>query len=96
MLYSFPCRNDLNIACAVHQIVFTSVSGSMVRYNVDNNPNGNIDGIQPTTNSTQFSNESYLAPIQEPNIHLAWNIERAFPVEDDVGHPVYKPSVSLH
>src|SRR5215471_11703194 len=51
ILYNFPCRNDLNIAFVVHQTVFPNVSGSMVRYNVDNNPNGNIDGIQPTINS---------------------------------------------
>jgi len=47
----FPCKNDRTIALPVHHTVFPNVSGSIVKYNVDNNPKGNMDGIHPCANS---------------------------------------------
>jgi len=50
IIYILPCKKDLNIAFAVHHTVLINVSGSIVKYKVDNNPKGNIDGIHPTIN----------------------------------------------
>jgi len=50
IVYILPCEKDLNIAFAVHHTVLINVSGSIVKYKVDNNPKGNIDGIHPTIN----------------------------------------------
>jgi hypothetical protein len=85
-----PCRKDRNIALAVHHTVFNNVSGSIVKYKVDNNPKGNIDGIHPTINIA-ITKKPYPELIPEPSIHSALNIAPAFRGEDGVDHQAYTP-----